>query len=976
MPTTGKSVPKGPASKASCSQVSHSPVRRPQRVPKAYEQTKTEADPFLRPLGRSALRAKPLYKSSSCHDIKSSRSNSNSSVGSRDSSKESRPKKTNAVRKPSSTVALPAAVLRESNNSSLYMTTSSSVSGDRIYINSDLLSRVEKEKKQYESRISELTQLTESRKTEIERLNIEVKNLKEAKERAEFLIQRHSLKRKAGDDINANMDSFCSSCQRPLFEESSLSTTVVPATSTTPDQQSVASGVSGTPVTAIVEQSTFKKPTVTSLEDIIHEMEEVNYSTTEELEATMNELREMQRTLDGTQVENRTLASDRAILLESLCTQTAKLEHSRLQIDQLKHLLITNPSADSREAHYLELFNSIESEKQILLTQNNDLAQRCESLDVECRQLTEKMEAMSAEMEQLKADVTAVLYPSVMYLKGELSVEDLNSKIECLTRHVALWQERYETELAEHEHEVTEFKLYERDLLKAVQVSDSIRHESEGQVAQYKMKLHELKNQVERTSAELDTAIREKCLLQDQLSKVMDTSTKSTQSIPSSPVLLPCSSSVEKRSVGVMTLPIEKNSTETSYIPPQTSSAQPVITTTQIPQVVSTPPSSAATTFHLPRTYMQKLGLSTSVSPGGPVSNNSSTGIRRAGPTVQSLIQSIENQVKAVQHQQKTKTSPSPTKSAKMADGDATSPLLPQRRLHSAGSSPITTPVRNISKSVRHPLIDESIVGQSAPGGPPHNPTSPPSGVAVPNTQSTNPPAPLTRSTPNFGVTRDDTSSPSKELTVPHVASSTTPRLKRNLTIPTNSVINKPTDSNVVTANATIAEAVTTVISAAAGDPSVVPPQSPSGDSSSPTKSNPAACPPPVDLLDPLQELAKRTGAASKRNALLKWCQLRLVRYRAVDVTNFSSSWNDGLALCALLHTYVPQLVAVNWEKVANGMDKKKRFEVAFRVAESQGIPTTLDLNEMLTNDRPDWASVMSYIASIYKHFEVSNPSS
>lgn len=496
MSTTSKTVTRSGTSKAPAIIIPDPVVRRPQRIPKSNEQSKSDADPFLRPLSRSVPRAKPLYKSSSCHDIKSSRSNSNSSAGSRDSSKESRPKKTKAVRKPSSTVALPAAVLRESNNSSLYAAPSSSVSGDRIYVNSDLLSRVEKEKKQYEARISELTQLTESRKTEIERLNIEVKNLREAKERAEFLIQRHSLKRKAGDDMCVDSESCCPSCQRPLLDEDALSTTVVPATSTTPDQQSVASGVSGGVDKISEECYGSKKPTVSSLEDIIHEMEEVNYSTTEELEATMNELREMQRILDGTQEENRTLASDRAILLESLCTQTAKLEHSRLQIDQLKHLLITNPSADTRETHYMQLFDSIDAEKQILLTQNNDLAQRCESLDVECRQLTEKMETMSSEMEQLKADATAVLYPSVMYSKGELSVEELNSKIECLTRHVALWQERYESELAEHEREVTEFKLYERDLLKAVQVADSIRHESEAQVSQYKLKVYELKDQV------------------------------------------------------------------------------------------------------------------------------------------------------------------------------------------------------------------------------------------------------------------------------------------------------------------------------------------------------------------------------------------------------------------------------------------------------------------------------------------------
>jgi len=25
-----------------------------------------------------------------------------------------------------------------------------------------------------------------------------------------------------------------------------------------------------------------------------------------------------------------------------------------------------------------------------------------------------------------------------------------------------------------------------------------------------------------------------------------------------------------------------------------------------------------------------------------------------------------------------------------------------------------------------------------------------------------------------------------------------------------------------------------------------------------------------------------------------------------IDITNFSSSWSDGLAFCALLHTYLP----------------------------------------------------------------------
>lgn len=33
---------------------------------------------------------------------------------------------------------------------------------------------------------------------------------------------------------------------------------------------------------------------------------------------------------------------------------------------------------------------------------------------------------------------------------------------------------------------------------------------------------------------------------------------------------------------------------------------------------------------------------------------------------------------------------------------------------------------------------------------------------------------------------------------------------------------------------------------------------------------------------------------------------LGLLSPQNIDITNFSSSWSDGLALCALLHTYLP----------------------------------------------------------------------
>ncbi len=120
------------------------------------------------------------------------------------------------------------------------------------------------------------------------------------------------------------------------------------------------------------------------------------------------------------------------------------------------------------------------------------------------------------------------------------------------------------------------------------------------------------------------------------------------------------------------------------------------------------------------------------------------------------------------------------------------------------------------------------------------------------------------------------------------------------------------------------------------------------------------------DRKDPLAGLVKNGG--SKRNALLKWCQTRTASYPDIEITNFSSSWNDGLALCALLHTYLPDQIPFH---SLDAVDVRRNFQMAFRAAESVGITTSLDLEELASTDRPDWQSVMTYITAVYKHFEI-----
>lgn len=80
-------------------------------------------------------------------------------------------------------------------------------------------------------------------------------------------------------------------------------------------------------------------------------------------------------------------------------------------------------------------------------------------------------------------------------------------------------------------------------------------------------------------------------------------------------------------------------------------------------------------------------------------------------------------------------------------------------------------------------------------------------------------------------------------------------------------------------------------------------------------------------------------NGGSKRNALLKWCQNKTLGYRNIDITNFSSSWNDGLAFCALLHSYLPDRVPYD---TLTPNEKRRNFSIAFSAAESVGIPTAL----------------------------------
>ncbi|XP_023809042.1 cytospin-A isoform X1 [Oryzias latipes] len=118
---------------------------------------------------------------------------------------------------------------------------------------------------------------------------------------------------------------------------------------------------------------------------------------------------------------------------------------------------------------------------------------------------------------------------------------------------------------------------------------------------------------------------------------------------------------------------------------------------------------------------------------------------------------------------------------------------------------------------------------------------------------------------------------------------------------------------------------------------------------------------------DNFSALLRRHGG-SRRNSLLRWSQSQTQGYKNIEITNFSSSWEDGLAFCALYHTYLPADIPYD---SLNPAEKKENLELAFRTGANAGISATLTAEEMLKEGGPDWQKVLGYVERIFRHFEM-----
>ncbi|CAL8321515.1 unnamed protein product [Lota lota] len=138
------------------------------------------------------------------------------------------------------------------------------------------------------------------------------------------------------------------------------------------------------------------------------------------------------------------------------------------------------------------------------------------------------------------------------------------------------------------------------------------------------------------------------------------------------------------------------------------------------------------------------------------------------------------------------------------------------------------------------------------------------------------------------------------------------------------------------------------------------------------TKQQPSQCSPPSTCLylyysdtSARSPTATAPNTKSVKQMLLDWCRAKTEPYEGVNIKNFSSSWSDGIAFCALVHRFFPEAFEYS---TLNPNKRRDNFELAFTTAEKlANCPPLLDVDDLLRMAEPDWKCVYTYIQEFYR---------
>ncbi|XP_060240096.1 F-actin-monooxygenase MICAL3 isoform X10 [Meriones unguiculatus] len=117
-----------------------------------------------------------------------------------------------------------------------------------------------------------------------------------------------------------------------------------------------------------------------------------------------------------------------------------------------------------------------------------------------------------------------------------------------------------------------------------------------------------------------------------------------------------------------------------------------------------------------------------------------------------------------------------------------------------------------------------------------------------------------------------------------------------------------------------------------------------------------------------------RNESVARSSKLLGWCQRQTDGYAGVNVTDLTMSWKSGLALCAIIHRYRPDLIDFD---SLDEQNVEKNNQLAFDIAEKElGISPIMTGKEMASVGEPDKLSMVMYLTQFYEMFKDSLSSS
>ncbi|KAL0266682.1 UNVERIFIED_CONTAM: hypothetical protein PYX00_009161 [Menopon gallinae] len=257
--------------------------------------------------------------------------------------------------------------------------------------------------------------------------------------------------------------------------------------------------------------SSLSEVSVACLQDRIMQMEETHHSTNEELQATLQELADLQTQLTELQSENERLTDEKNVLLESLCRQTEKLEDSRTKVDTLQELLLKGKEGDScteREQKLVDLLKSAQDEREALLLKQEELNNQLTELRNAADSGGQEADRLSERVKFLEYTIEAT-HAERKQIDQELALirEESNS------RHIEI--NRLNTLLDNAKAKITELEQARelRDKSEMDEIIDNARKEKdflEGQIADLQEQLSRSRCEVNKLKEQL-RQLQEEC---------------------------------------------------------------------------------------------------------------------------------------------------------------------------------------------------------------------------------------------------------------------------------------------------------------------------------------------------------------------------------------------------------------------------------------------------------------------------------